>query len=215
MPPCLRCHGEEGKRGGVWAPRRLVLDAAVKKGNEAACGIHAASSSMTQGRGETRRRVDSTPPRLRCPRKEGKRGGVWTPHRLVFDAPGKRGNEAACGLHTASSSMPQERGETRRRVDSTPPRLQRRRKEWKRGGVWTPHRLVFDATGRINEAACGFHAVSLSMLQEGGETTKKQRRRVGFTRPRWVLDSSLVLVVLLAPTPRCSPPCSPSLTTGC
>jgi hypothetical protein len=229
MPPCLRCHGEEGKRGGVWAPRRLVLDAAVKKGNEAACGIHAASSSMTQGRGETRRRVGSTLLRLRCPREEGKRGGVWVPHRLVFNAPGKRGNKAACELHTASSSMPQKRGEARRRVGSTPPRLrcprkegkrgsatpprlQCRRKEWKRGGVWTPHRLVFDATGRINEAACGFHAVSLLMLQEGGETT---RRRVGFTRPRWVLDSSLVLVVLLAPTPRCSPPCSPSLTTGC
>ena len=49
---------------------------------------------------------------------------------------------------------------------------------------------------------------SRCMLQEGGETT---RRCVGFTRPRWVLDSSLVLVVLLAPTPHCSPPCSPSL----
>ena len=82
-------------------------------------------------------------------------------------------------------------------MNSTPPRLQRRRKEGKRGGVWTPHRLVFDATGRRNEAACGFHAVSSSMPQEGGETT---RRRVGFTRPRWVLDSSLVPVVLLAPT---------------
>ena len=89
-------------------------------------------------------------------------------------------------------------------MDSTPPRLQRRRKKWKRGGVWTPHRLVFDTTGRRNEAACGFHAVSLSMLQEGGETT---RWRVGFTRPRWVLDSSLVPVVLLIPTP----PLFPSL----
>jgi hypothetical protein len=197
-PPRPRCRGEEGKRGGVWDPRRLVFDDPGKRGNEAGCGIHAASSSMTQGRGETRRCVDSTLPRLRCSREEGKRGGVWTPHRLVFDAPGKRGNEAACGLHAASSSMPQERGETRRRVDSTPPRLQRRRKEWKRegvetrrsgnekewkrGGVWTPHRLVFDATGRINEAACGFHAVSLSMLQEGGETTKKQRGGVWVSR---------------------------------
>ena len=188
MSPRPRCHGEEGKQGGVWVPRRLVFDDPGKRGNEAACGLHTASSSMPQERGETRRRVDSTPPRLRCPRKGGKRGGMWT--------------------HAASSSMPQERGETGQHVDSTPPRLQRHRKEWKRGGVWTPHRLVFDATGRINEAACGFHAVSLSMLQEGGETT---RRCVGFTRPRWVLDSSLVLVVLLAPTPRCSPPCSPSL----
>jgi hypothetical protein len=182
MPPCLRCHGEEGKRGGVWAPRRLVLDAAVKKGNEAACGIHVASSSMTQRRGETRRRVGSTPPRLRCPRKEGKRGGVWAPHRLVFDAPEKRGNEAACGLHTASSSMapekrgnkaacglhttssstPQEGVKTRRRVDSTPPRLRCHGKD-KRGGMWFPCRLVVDAAGRRgnNEAACGFHATSL------------------------------------------------------
>ena len=212
MPPRPRCHGEEGKRGGVWDPHRLVFNDPGKRGNEAACGLHAASTSMLQKRGETRQRVGSTLPRLRCPRKEGKRGGVWAPHRLVFNAPEKRGNEAARGLHAASSSMPQERGETRQRVDSTPPRLHRHRKEWKRGGVWTLHRLIFDATGKINEAACGFHAVSLSMLQEGGETT---RRRVGFTRPRWVLDSSLVMVVLLAPTPRCSPPYSPSLTTGC
>jgi hypothetical protein len=159
MPPCLRCHGEEGKRGGVWAPRRLVFDDPGKRGNEAACGLHAASSSMPQERGETRRCVDSTLPRLQ-----------------------RRRNEAACGLHAALSSMPQERGETRQHMDSTPPRLQRRRKEWKRGGVWTPHRLVFDATGRINEAACGFHAVSLSMLQEGGKTTKKQRGGVWVSR---------------------------------
>jgi len=175
-PPRPRCRGEEGKRGGMWDPRRLIFDDPGKRGNEAACGLHAASSSMPQGRGEMRRCVDST---FSTPQK---RGGVWTPHRLVFDAPGKRGNEAACGLHAASSSMPQERGETRQRVDSTPPRLQRRRKEWKRGGVWTPHRLVFDATGRINEAACGFHAVSLSMLQEGGKTTKKQRGGVWVSR---------------------------------
>ena len=129
---------------------------------------------------ETRRRVGFMPPRLRyC---------------------GKEGNEAACGLYATSSSMPQETGETGRRVGSMPPRLQRPRKEWKRGGVWTPHRLVFEATGRRNEAVCGFHAVSLSMPQQGGETT---RRRVGVTRPRCVLGSSLVL----APTPRCSPPC--------
>ena len=167
MPPCLRCHGEEGKRGSVWAPRRLVLDATVKKGNEAACGIHAASFSMTQGRGETRRRVDSTPPRLRCSREEGRRGGVWAPHCLVFDAPGKRGNEAACGLHTASSSMPQKRGEMRRRVDSTPPRPRCPRKEEKRGSVWIPHRLVFTATGRSgNEVACGLYTASSSMPRE-------------------------------------------------
>ena len=80
--------------------------------------------------------------------------------------------------------------------------------------MWFP-RLVVDVPGRMgnDEAACGFHAVSSSMPQEGGETT---RRRVGFTRPRRVLDSSLVPVVLLAPIPpRCSPPRSPSLTTGC
>lgn len=63
--------------------------------------------------------------------------------------------------------------ETRQCVNSTPPRLQHCRKEWKRGGVWTPHRLVFDATGRRNEAACGFHAISLSMPQ-GGETTRRR-----------------------------------------
>ena len=97
-PPRPRCHGEGEKRGGVWTPCRLVLDAVVKKGNKVECGFHAASSSMTQGRGETRRRVGSTPPHLRCPRKGGKRGGVWTPHRLVFDAPEKGGNKAACGL---------------------------------------------------------------------------------------------------------------------
>ena len=147
------------------------------------------------------------PPHLQYCGKEGKRGSVWAPCRLVFDATGKRGNKAACGLHTVSSSMPRERVEARQHVDSTLPRLQRRRKEWKRGGVWTPHRLVFDATGRRNEAACGFHAVSSSMLQEGGETT---RRRVGFTQPRCVLDSSLVLT----PTPPLFPSL-PSLTSGC
>ena len=136
----------------------------------------------------------------RCQRcgKEKKRGGGWVSCRLVFDTAGKRGNEAACGLHATSSWMPQERGETRRRVGSMPPRLRRPRKEWKRGSVWTPHRLVFDATGRRNEAACGFHAVSSSMPQQGGETT---RRRVGFTRPRCVLGSSLVP----PQPPRCSP----------
>ena len=129
---------------------------------------------------------------------------MWTPCRLVFDAAGNRGNRAACGLHAASSLTPQERVEAGQRVDSTLPRLRCRRKAWKRGGVWTPHRLVLDATGRINEAACGFHAVSSSMPQKGGETT---RRRVGFTRPRFVLGSSLVL----APTP----PLFHFLSSGC
>ena len=146
MPPCLRCHGEEGKRGGVWAPRRLVLDAAVKKGNKAACGLHAASSSMTRRRREMRRLHTAS---SSMPQK-------------------KRGNEAACGLHTASSSMPQKSGETRRHVGSTPPRLRCPRKERKRGSVWTPHRLVFNAAGRSeNEAACGLHTASSSMPREG------------------------------------------------
>jgi len=141
------------------------------------------------------------PPRLRYSRKEGKRGGVWTPCRLVLDAAGERGNKVACGLHAASSSTPQERVEAGQRVDSTLPRLRCRRKAWKRGGVWTPHRLVFEATGRRNEVVCGFHAVSLSIPQQGGETT---RRRVGFTRPRCVLGSTPPLF-----------PSLPSLTTGC
>jgi hypothetical protein len=48
---------------------------------------------------ETRRRVDSTLPRLRCHGKE-KRGGMWFPCRLVIDAAGRReNNEAACGFH--------------------------------------------------------------------------------------------------------------------
>ena len=101
-----------------------------KEGNEAACGLYAASSSMPQETGETGRRVGSMPPRLRRPRKEWKRGGVWTPHRLVFDAAGRSGNEAACGLHTASSSMPRE-GETRRHVVSMPSRRRCHSKEGK------------------------------------------------------------------------------------
>jgi len=43
--------------------------------------------------------------------------------RDKFDAPGRKRNKAACGFHAASSSMPRERGETRRRVGSMPPRL--------------------------------------------------------------------------------------------
>ena len=65
-------------------------------------------------------------------------------------------------------------------VDSTPPLLQGRGKEG-------------------NEAVCGFHAVSSSMLQEGGETTRR------------VLDSSLVLVVTCPD----SPAIPLLLTTGC
>ena len=106
--------------------------------------------------------MDSMPPRLGCRRREGKQGGMWAPCCLVFDAPGKSGSGAACGLHTASSSMPQEGVETRRRVDSTPPRLRSHGKE-KRGGMWFSCRLVIDTTARRgnNEAACGFHATSL------------------------------------------------------
>ena len=78
-------------------------------------------------------------------------------------------------------------------------------KEGKRGGAWAPCRLVFDAPGKSgNEAACELHTASSSTPQKGGETT---RQRASFTRHRWVLDSS---VVLLAPAPRCSPPRSPS-----
>ena len=147
-PPCPQCHSEGEKQGGVWTPCRLILDAMVKKGNKAECGFHTASSSMTQESGETRRRVGSTPPRLRCPRKGGKRGGVWTPHCLIFDAPEKGGNEAAYGL--------------------TQPRLRCSRKEGKRGSVWTPHCLVFNAAGRSgNEAACGLHTTWSSMPREG------------------------------------------------
>jgi hypothetical protein len=49
---------------------------------------------------------------------------VWTPHRLVFDAPEKSGSESVCGLHTALSLMLQEGVETRQHVDSTLPCLQ-------------------------------------------------------------------------------------------
>jgi hypothetical protein len=92
-----------------------------RKRNKAACGFHAASSSMRRERGETRWRVGSMPPHLRCPRKgmetrqrvdstpprvrgHGKetRGGMWFPCRLVVDAAGRRGNEAACGFHATS-----------------------------------------------------------------------------------------------------------------
>src|SRR5271154_3526718 len=123
MPPRLQCHGKEG--------------------NQAACGLHAVSSSMPQ-------------------MKDGKQGGMWAPCRLVFNASGKSGNEAACELHTTSSLIPRE-GETRRHVVSMPSRCRCRKEGKQRGGV-------------------------------------------GFARLRWVLDSSLVPVV---------PPRSPSLTTGC
>ena len=126
----------------MWAPHCLVFDAPGKGGNEAACGLHTASSSMPQKRGEMRWHVDS--------------------RRLVFDAPGKRGNRAACGLHTALSSTPQEGVEMRRHVDSTLPGLRCHGKD-KRGSMWFPCRLIVDAAGRRgnNEAACGFHATSL------------------------------------------------------
>jgi len=106
-------------------------------------GGQGAETRLTLREGkETRRHVDFMPPRLRCRGKEGKRGGVWAPCRLVFDAPGKSGNEAACGLHTTSSSMPRE-GETRRHVVSTPSRCRCRRKEGKqRGGVWVSRDLA-------------------------------------------------------------------------
>ena len=102
MAPPLRCCGKERKRGGVWAPCRLVFDAPGMSGNEAVCEHHAASSSTPQEGVETRQRVDSTPPRLRCKGKE-KRGGIWFPCRLVVDAARRRGsNEAACGFHATS-----------------------------------------------------------------------------------------------------------------
>jgi len=113
MPPRLQCHGKEG--------------------NQVACGLHAVSSSMPQ-------------------MKDGKQGGMWAPCRLVFNASGKSGNEAVCELHTTSSSTLQKGVETRRRVDSTPPRLWCHGKE-KRGGMWFPCHLVVDAARRGNNEA--------------------------------------------------------------
>jgi len=71
-----------------------------KKKNEAACGIHTASSSLLgeesrrrQKRRETRWRVVFTPPR--CLRRGRKPLGNIKRKR----------NETACGIHTASSSF--------------------------------------------------------------------------------------------------------------
>ena len=195
MPPRLRHRRKERKRDSLWTPCCLIPDIVGRRRNKVACGLHTTSPSTLQERGETRRHVGSTPPRLQHCWKEGKQGGVWTPRHLVFDAAGRRRNKAAYGFHAASSLMLQ--------------------KEEKRGGVWFPCRLVVNAAGWMgnNEAACGLHAVSSSMPQEGGET---MRRRVGFTRPHRVLGSSLVPIVLFATIPpHCSPPHSPSLTTGC
>ena len=52
-PPRLRCHGKD-KRGGMWFPCRLVVDAAGRRrNNEAACGFHATSlgSGLLPGHG--------------------------------------------------------------------------------------------------------------------------------------------------------------------
>jgi hypothetical protein len=73
-----------------------------------------------------RQRVDFTLPHLQhC--KEKKRGSMWTPHCLIFDAA-------------------------------------ERKKGGKQGGMWFPCRLVIDAAGQMgnDEAACGFHTASSS-----------------------------------------------------
>ena len=78
--------------------------------------------TLREGR-ETRRRVGFMPLHLRRRRKERKRGGVTD---LEFDTAGRRGNDAACGLHATSSSTLQEgreTRETRRHVVSTSPML--------------------------------------------------------------------------------------------
>ena len=124
-----------------------VVNTVGRKRNKAAGGFHATSSLILRERGETRRHVDSMPPRLGYRRKEGKQGGVWAPCCLIFDTPGKNGSEAACGLHTASSSMPHKGVKMRQRVDSTPPCLQCHGKE-KRGSMWFPCHLIIDATAR-------------------------------------------------------------------
>ena len=147
-------------QGGVWVSCRLVFDTAGRRGSEAVCGLHAASSLMpreggetrrhvdshatssstTRERGETSRHVDSMTPRLRHCGKEGKRGGMWPARRLVFDAA--------------------ERRKRRQRVVSTSRRRCPRKDGKRRGSVWFPRCLVIDAAGRggNDEAACGFHA---------------------------------------------------------
>ena len=160
MPPCLRHHRKERKWDSMWMPCCLIPDIAERRRNKVACGLHTTSPSTLQERGETRWHVGSTLPHLQHCWQEGKWGSVWTPCRLIFNAAGRRRNEAAYGFHAASSLMSQ--------------------KEEKRGGMWFPCHLVVNAAERMgnNEAACGLHAVSSSMPQEGGET---MRRCVGFT----------------------------------
>ena len=60
---------------------------------------------------------------------------MWTPRCFVFNAAGRRGNEVACGLHTASFSRPREGG--------------------KRGGMWFPRRLIVDAAERRGNDEAG------------------------------------------------------------
>jgi hypothetical protein len=89
---------------------------------------------------------------------------VWAPHCLVFNVTRGRGNEAACGLHAASDLI----------LDA----LGRREMRWNVASMPSPR--------------------PSTMPQEGGET---KRGHVGFTRPHWVLDSSLVPVFLLTLIP--------------
>ena len=105
---------------------------------------------------------------------------------------------------------------TRRLVNWTPPCLRCHGKN-KQGSMWFPCRLVIDT--RRTKAVCVLAAWGSNFpcglvvdAAEGGKTT---RQRVGFTQSRWVLDSSLVPIVLLAKPPPLFPALFAFLTTGC
>jgi len=102
-PPCgFRRHsrGGGGGRGGMWGAHRLrVVFGVVRRVGKAACGVHAASVSLSalfaRQRRCRRRRVGYTPPPCHCRRcsrgGEGAGGGGETPPRVVSDVAGDKG----------------------------------------------------------------------------------------------------------------------------